>query len=534
MGRDTDAIIEMFYSHHLYKDLQLNIQTERLADHTARFTVEIDAERLEKAKRTAAKKIAQKVNIPGFRRGKVPYHILVSYIGEAAIMEDALDVLGNEVYKDVLDQSDIRPYGPGAIEDFGIDPQPTFKFVVPLQPTVDLGDYRSIRKDFVPPVIDDSEVDESLETLQERHALIETSHQPVAEGNRVTVDIRGLFLDSDKDDEDEQDAALAPEADVAEDESRADADAITAEAEVSDEADEDEDTEDEAAEEDDRPEEFINQDDVILVLSEDRQPVPGFNAALMGAVVDEEREFELTYPDDEEKYEDMAGRHVKFWVKIKKIETMTLPVLNDEFAARVTENEEKPLSLLELRMRIRDDLQRVADERANSRYASEVLDQILEQATISYPEALIADQVNHMLQHFDNDLRQRGMNLEDYLKMNKRTLDEIRADYREPAINVIRRGLVIDELVEAEKIEVSEERLNEEIERILSQFGDQADMFRSVYQREDMRANLRQDLTNRLLVERIAAIAKGEAVDPQPAANDEPESTSDEAAEQGA
>src|SRR5690606_36366724 len=148
MRFDSTAIIESRCTHHFSKDMHLNIQTERLADHTARFTVEVEEERQEKAKQEAAKKIAHRVNIPGFRKGKAPYRILVNYVGEAAILEDAVDVLGNDVYKDVLEQSDIQPYGPAALEDFGIDPQPTFKFVVPLQPTVDLGEYNTVRLDY--------------------------------------------------------------------------------------------------------------------------------------------------------------------------------------------------------------------------------------------------------------------------------------------------------------------------------------------------------------------------------------------------
>lgn len=499
----------------------MNIQTERLADHTARFTVEVEAERLEKAKRAAAKKIARRVNIPGFRKGKAPYNILVNYIGEGAILEDALDELGNEVYKNALDQSDVKPYGPGSLENFELEPQPTFQFIVPLQPTVELGDYRDIRLDFEAPVIGDEDVEKGLKALQERHALYEESQQPIALGNRVTLDITGTYehandahAHDDKDDDEDED----------EDEAAEDAETVD-EAEV-------EETEAEHEHEGGtHTHTFADQKDAMFMLTDDREPVPGFSAALVGAAVDDEREFNVTYPDDPDAHGDLSGKEVTFKVKVKKIETVTMPVLNDEFAARVTADEDEQLSLLELRMRIRKDLEEAAAERANSEYANKVLEKIVEGATASFPEALVADQINHMLQHVDSDLRQRGLTLEDYLKMTNTTIDDMRFQYRDRAVETIKRALVISELSQAEEIEVSEERVNEEIDRIVAQFGEQAAMFRSIYQRKDMQDNLRHDLTNRLLFERIGEIAKGNFN--EAATSDEPASTEDAPAQEG-
>lgn len=481
----------MFYS--LYQGkAHLNVQTERLANHTARFTVEVEPERLEQAKRTAAKKIAGRVNIPGFRKGKAPYQILVNYVGEAAILEDALDVLGNEIYKDALDQTDIAPYGPGELEHFDIEPQPTFKFVVPLQPTVDLGNYREVRLDYEQPQIEDAQVEEALEQLQERHALVEESHQSVAAGNRVTVDIVGEFLDIvHEHDQDEEDA-----------------------------------------EEHDHDHQhiFVDQDDVVFSLTEDNEPAPGFTEALAGANIGEQRIFEITYPEDEEKYQRLSGHHVRFDVTIKKIETVTLPTLNDEFAARATETEDEPLTLLALRMRIRADLQKAAETQADTEYSEKVLDKIIEGATVSYPEALVNDQVNHLLQHVDMDLRQRGLTLNDYMKVTGKSADDLRADYHDDAVQTIVRSLVIRDLVQNENIAVTPERMNEEIDRIVAQFGEQAELFRSMYLREDMQENLRNDLLNRLVFERLAKIAKGEAI-----AEETPEETTgnDAAADEG-
>src|SRR5262249_40382005 len=157
----------------------------------------------------------------------------------------------------------------------------------------------------------------------------------------------------------------------------------------------------------------------VLILGEDNEePAPGFKQALVGGNVDEEREFEVTYPDDKEEWgEELAGKRAKFKVKIKKIETMTLPVLTDDFAARLTKKEEKPLTLLELRIRVRENLQQSTERRAKSDYAAEVLDKLVDKATIAYPEALVNDQIDNYLERLDRDLRQQGLTLDDYIRI---------------------------------------------------------------------------------------------------------------------
>ena len=509
----------------------MNIQTERLEDHTARFTVQIETEQLETAKKVAAKKLARRVNIPGFRKGKAPYKVLVSYVGEGPILEDALEELGNEVYKNALDGSDVKPYGPGSLEDFELEPQPTFKFVVPLQPTVDLSGYREIRLDYEEPEVTDEDVDERIKALQEREALIEESAKPVAAGNRVTVSIRGEYLDEPLEEESE----AVDEADV----------------EVSNE-DEPDDTQDEladdsetgedegvATEDDELPDTnvFIDNDELTFSLTEDREPAPGFTDALVGATVDERREFEITYPDDAEEFEHLAGRHVKFDVTVKKIENVTLPELNDDFAARLeakdsegADEDIEPQTLLQLRMKIREELVENAEAEAKGVYADDVMDAIVEQSTFAYPDALLTDQIHHFLRHLDNDLRQRGMTLDDYMKVTGKTHEDLHVDYEDNAVEAIKRSLVIREVVSVEKLDVTDADIDAEIDRMTAQFGEQADAFRSIYNSPSMRENLENNLLNQRVMDRIAEIARGQApdMDAETVADDESVEVSDD------
>jgi trigger factor len=489
----------------------LNIQTERLENHMARFTVELDADRLEKAKQDAAKKLAKRVNIPGFRKGKVPYKILVSYVGEGAVLEDAIEILGNDIYKEALDESGIDPYGPGQLEDFTVEPQPTFTFIVPMQPTVDPGDYRSTRLEWHDPVVSDEDVNKSMRLLQEQEAVVEESQQPVALGDRVTVEMYAATIEDGAEGGDSEEAA---------------------EHDHEHEAEHDHDHEHGEGEHDHHDHglggnEFIHEHNAVLVLGEgNEEPAPGFKQALVGATLGESREFEVTYPDDGDEWgEELAGKKAKFQVKVNKIENMTLPALTDDFAARVTEKEEKPLTLLELRIRMRENLQKNLEQRAKQEFAGQTLDELVEKATISYPQVLVDDQIESYLERLDRDLRQQNLTLEDYIRITGRSRDDLKEDYRDIATKNVKRSLVMREIMSAEKVEVSESQVDEQINNMLKQFGEQAESLRPMLDTPAMRENVRNDLLEQSVMDRIVAIAKGEA--PEVSAADAESTTTD-------
>lgn len=484
----------------------MNIQTERLEDQTARVTVEIDNERLDAAKQKAAQQISKRVNIPGFRKGKVPYRILLNYVGEPAILEDAVELLSKEVYAEVMPQTDLEPYGPGVLTDVKSDEgttTPTFVYVVPLQPSIDLGDYRSVRLPYELPEITDDAVNRSMKNLQEQQAVVEESRQPAVLGNRVTLDLHSYILGEH----------LEPEAaDEAEDVDEAEAD-------HDEEHEHDHDHEGEHghshahAHGDEEGTPYIHEHDLQMLLDEDDEPQPGFSAALVGANVGDSREITLTFPDDAEKYEDMAGKTVKYYVDVKKVETLTMPELTDEFAARVTKDEEKPLTLLELRMRVRENLKSMAEQSYRNDYVRKALDAVVEQADIKFPEAMVVDQVDSFLQDFDRRLRQQGITLQDYMKIYQKTNDDLYNDYKENAEQTVKRSLALRQLAEAEQLAVTDERIESEIDRIVGQFdSERQDAVRQMFEAQpNMRDSVRSDLMRDEVLERLAAIAQGEA-----------------------
>lgn len=526
----------------------MNIQTEHLDNHVARLTVEIDQERLEKAKQATVRTLAKRVNIPGFRKGKAPYNIMVRYVGEPAILEETMETLGQEVYRETLDQSGLSPYGPGQLENFKLDPQPTFIYTVPLQPTVELGEYRGVRVDFTEPEVTDEMLNQQIKLLQEEEALIEESHRPAALGNRVTVDIHSFFVDGANEATDENAESsvetvddAAAEVEDAHDEAEHDHD--------HDDDDDDEHDHDEHDDEDkhddhhhhgdDDREPYIHQHDyaVRLVEGEDEPIGPGFAQAMVGANPGESREFEIVYPNDDSVNPNVAGRTVKFIVGVNKVETMNLPVVNDDFAARFTERfaaptteqpsaeapEQQPLTLLQLRMRLRELLQEDAQRASLDAYADGVLSEMVKGATIAYPEEMVQDQLNDMMKSVEDRLRTQGLTMDLFQAVTGKTTEDLRADYRPQAVENLERSLVLGEVLDAEHIRVNDADLQEELLKIAAQFGDQAQAIMRSLNTPQMRSSVINRLLQEKAFERIAAIGRGTA--PELEADEEAELT---------
>lgn len=461
----------------------MNIQTEHLENRTARFTVEIDQERLETAKQKAARKIARHIRIPGFRKGKAPYRVLVRNGLEPDILNEAIETLSQDLYRETLDQSELEPYGPGTLEDFKMENElPTFVYTVPLQPQTELGDYRSLRLDYEAPVVEDVEVDRTLKSVQRQHAVVEESQHPIKIGDRVTIDLHSTFVDDPPESDDEDDTAPT-KGDV-----------------------------------------FAQDQDAEVDLDPDLEPfLPGFVGALVGADVDDELDFELEIPSDDEEFEDVAGRKVAFNVVITGVKNVTLPELTDEFAARVTEEEDEPLTLLDLRVRIRENLENSAKEEADNAYASEVINAIVDMSNISFPPMMVEEQIDAMIEDLEGRLQQQRMDLETYMRVVGKDEDDIREDYRDLAEQSIRRSLVLVAAVESEQLKVTDAMLDERIDAMVAQFGEQGEQIRSMFDTPQMRNNMATDMIQNLVVERLVAIAKGEEVPEPGAAEDEPE-----------
>lgn len=458
----------------------MNIQTEHLDDHTARITVDIAPERLQQAKVRAAQQFSRRANIPGFRKGKAPYSIVLRYYGDAALVSDAIDLLTQEVYREALQASGADPYGPGSLVDVALEPQPRMIFSVPLQPVVTLGDYRSVRLDYAAPEVDDKRVNRSLQQLQQQFALVEESARPAQLGDRVTLDVHSHSVSETADD-----AAAGEEA---------------------------HDHEHDDEHEHDAEDSFIHDHDGHFYLTSELEPVPGFGEALVGAVPGDIREFDLRVPDDAEEYDDFAGKLVRFNVGVKKVENVTLPELNDELAARATADEEQPLTLLELRMRVRENIQRSLQQEYDSAYAQNALDLMREASTIRYSREMLIDEADAMVNQFGENLTQSGLTLEDYLKLRKMSRETLREEFQPLAELRLCRNLVLRELISAEDIGLSADDIAGETTRMLASFSEeQQPVLRQLLESEQMQFKIASEVMLSKASKLVVAIARGEA-----------------------
>ncbi len=470
----------------------MNIQTERLDNHTARFTVEVEDTKWEGAKKEAAREISKQIRVKGFRKGKAPYGVVVRNVGEGVIIEEAMEKLGNEIYREVIETTEHQPYAPGSLEDFQLEPQPTYVFSVPLAPEINLGDYRDIRVEYTEPTVSDEDVDRAMRQYQQQEAVVEDSASPIQSGDRVTINIHSTFADGDEEgEEDGEDQAPLKGAN------------------------------------------FIYEHDAEVNLDPENEPaLPGFIDALVGASIDETVEFDLTVPEDEERYsEGIRGRKIHFEVTVHKIQNVTLPELNDDLAARITDNDkddEEPLTLLQLRTRTREELQKQAENEAKSAYSDEVLSKIAKGATLSYPEIMVVERIHEMIEDLDQNLQQQGMDLETYQKVMGITHDDLHDQFEAEAVESLERSLVLGEVLLKEEIKVTAEDVAGEIEKTLAQFGEQADIFRQFFDNEQQRSRIASNLLFQRVMDRLAKIGKGESLEEdvvEVETSDEPQAT---------
>lgn len=471
----------------------MNIQSERLDNHTARFTVEVEPKQWEQAKKDAAREISKQIRVKGFRKGKAPYGIVVRNVGEGVIIEEAMEKLGNDVYREVIENTEHQPYAAGSLEDFQLEPQPTYIFTVPLAPEIDLGDYREVRVDYTEPTVSDDDVDKAMRQHQQQQAVVEDSANPIQSGDRVTLDIHSTFADGDEErDEDDEDTSPL------------------------------------------KGDDFIHEHEAEVNLDPENEPaLPGFIDALVGANIEETVEFDLTVPEDEEKYrEGVRGRKVHFEVTIQKIQNVTLPDLNDELAALITANDksdEDSLTLLQLRARTREELQKQAENEAQSAYSDEVLGKIAEGATLSYPEVMVTERIHDMIEDLGRNLQQQGMDLETYQKVMGITHEDLHEQYEDDAVKSLERSLVLGEVLVEEKINVTAEDVAGEINKTLEQFGEQAEIFRQFFDNEQQRSMIANNLLFQRVMERLAKIGKGESLEEEVVveeeSSDEPQAT---------
>lgn len=501
----------------------VTVQTEHLEDHSARLTVDVPTERIEKAMRQTARQIAKKAKIPGFRPGKAPFNIIVNMFGFDYVLSESLEQIGNDIYREALEASEVEPYAPGSLTD--VEEQgKKLVFVVPKRPTIDLGDYRSVRVEYEEPEVTDAMVEEAMENLRDQQAVVEDVDRPAKMGDQVRIEhfyVAALLTDEEIA---EQEAAEArEEADslmeedleavddaLAEDEApQAEAEAAETDAEAATDESEAEADDETAA---DAPErEIFHQHDWTRVLdASDRDLFPGFSEELVGAVAGDELEFYLDLPEDYEE-EDLAGKRLRIEAVIEQVQSRMVPDWSDELAKTISEDEFE--TILELRMNVREQLAEQAKQQNDRAIAEEALDHVVEGAELHYPDEVVDDYLDDIIRDLEqNVLSQQGLKLEHFLTMTGQSEEEFREGYRESAVRRAERSLALGELVRQEELAADESDIDQRIEAMIESMGgeERAGQFRQFFGSEQSRYNISNQVATDRAMERLVAIAKGE------------------------
>ena len=414
------------------------------------------------------RRLASRVKIPGFRPGKAPRSIVESHLGRTALVQEALEFMIPETLNQVLSDESIQAYADPQLELLEIEPV-SFKAIVPLEPLVDLGDFRSIHVDREPVEVTEEQVDEVVEQLRNESAPWDPVERPVQFGDLLNLNVDGTI---------EGDQAI-----------------------------------------NDKGVDFIPE-------KENPMPMPGFSAALVGMTAGETKELSLFVPDDHNQ-EEYAGKECQFKVEVLSIKEKLLPELDDEFAKGIRDGYESLEALKDfVRQRIKDDGEASADRQAQEASVQE----LLKTASVQASDLIYQRELDHMYEERERSLRSQRMDMDTYLGYIGKTGEEWREELRPRAEERLNTYLVLRKLAEEESIEISPEDIQSEIDTIVVNAGDSEETMRNTLSSESAHESIRSSLVNRQVMARLleitGAAAPGSA--DQPANEEEAEDSQEE------
>lgn len=378
-------------------------------DHQLDLTIQLGPERTAQALQRAARLVSKKARIPGFRPGKAPYATLLRMFGKEGLLNEILDDLGQEVYKEVLDAKEFEPYGQAALEDVTFDPV-SFKLVVPLRPTVELGDYSDLRVAAPAAEVGEADVDAVLEQARAARMTLETVDRPAAFGDTVLVDIKGTVGENT----------------------------------------------------------IMDNHDWELTLRSESGWLPGFDEAFVGLSAGDEKSFELTYPEDSaSRYK---GQVASFQATVKAVKAKVLPEVTDAFVQQLGDYSD----VADFRAKKLAELTAARTAEAEAKLTDQAVDALIERATLAYPPAAVEDIVDDMVHEMEQRLSQIGYSMNDSLRLQGKTMDSYRAELRPVAERRLQGQLVLLELAKREGIAITADEQQAELERMVGEVEDEA------------------------------------------------------------
>lgn len=435
----------------------MKLTTERKPGSLVELNITAEDKEFQEALDKAISRQARNLQIPGFRKGKAPRRMVESYYGREAFLRDAAEDVMDRLYREALEQTDIRPVGEPDVEVVQLEPV-NFVVTVPVYPTFELGDYSTVRQEPIDATVSDEDVQEVLDRLQAQQStwVDVTEDRTPQEGDQITID-----YSVKQGDEDFQEPVT----------------------------------------------------DAVWVLGETNL-LQQLRDKIEEMHVGETEEFDLVFEEDDETADpQIRGKELKYSVTLKGLKERQLSTIDDEFAKTVAGAE----SVEDLKQQIREDIHQGKTNDARNQVLNAIVDQIAEQTDLDLPEAMIDEEVEHQLGHRKQELQQQGMQWEHVLRMSNTTEEAIKADMRPDATRRLRNSMLLQEIARRENIEVSEQDLDAEIDRVAGadlnpnvddeEAVARAERLREVYNSDYFRDVLRNDLFEKKLTDRIIEIA---------------------------
>ena len=412
------------------------------------FKLTVDNEKFESAIVKAYNKNKGKYNIPGFRKGKAPRKVIETHYGKGVFYSDAIDIVFPEVYPAAIDELKIDPIDMPSIdvEEISKDNGLVLLVDVEVKPEFQLGDYKGVEVEKVDETVNEDVVNAKLDEMREKGSRLVSVEREIANGDTANIDFEGF------------DGEVAFEGGKGE-----------------------------------------NYDLVIGSGSF----IPGFEDQLVGKKAGEEVEVNVTFPE-EYHAENLAGKPVVFKVKVNDVKVKELPELNDEFAADTTEFN----TLEELRADVRAKAEADAKEAAKNELRNRVIEKVVANTEVEVPEAMIKHEIENQMMELNYQLQYQGFGMEQFLKMTGKTMEEFKAEFaasrREEALRNVKTSLVIEAIAKAENVEVSEEEVNGEVQKMADAYKMTAEQVKEALRPndlKDMEGQLKIRKTIDLLVE---------------------------------
>ena len=412
----------------------MSLQVENLEKNMAKLTIEVSAEELEKAIQGAYLKQKNKISVPGFRKGKVPRQMIEKMYGAEIFYDDAANALIPEAYSNAYDESGLEIVSQPKVEVVQLEKGKPFIFTaeVAVKPEVTLGEYKGLEVDKVSNRVTAKEVEEEIKKEQEKNArTIEVEDRAVQDGDEVVLDFEG-FVDG-----------VAFEGGKGE--------------------------------------------DYPLTIGSGSF-IPGFEEQLIGAEIDKEVEVNVTFPKEYHS-EELAGKDATFKCTVHTIKAKELPELDDEFASEVSECETMDAYRAEVKKNIKERKERTGKEKKEN----QAVDQAIENAQMDIPEAMIEFQVRQMADDFARRIQQQGLTVEQYFQFTGMTAEKMLEEMRPQAEKSIKTRLVLEAIVKAENIEVSDERVEEELTKMAEAYQMEVEKLKE-FMGENEKKQIKEDL----------------------------------------